>query len=108
MHIKQTAASLITSVPDDEVRDSFQKTGNSLQSIILDGFPELNCHEIIKPYTALYCYLHMEKIRQGRAGDERTAPSSTIPDVLVCRFVQTTIVTGTRKLLLQTSNLLKD
>jgi hypothetical protein len=55
MHIKQTVASLITSVPDDEVRDSFQKTGNSLQSIILEGFPALNCHEIIKPYTALYC-----------------------------------------------------
>jgi hypothetical protein len=50
----------------------------------------------------------MGKFRQGRAADERTALSSTIPDVLVCRFVQNTIVIGTRKLLLQTDNLLKD
>jgi hypothetical protein len=50
----------------------------------------------------------MEKIRQGRVGDEITAPSSTISNIFVCRFVQNTIVTGTRKLLLETDNLLKD
>jgi hypothetical protein len=45
----------VTSLPDDGGRDSFQNTGNSLQSIFLEGLLELSCHEIIKPYTALYC-----------------------------------------------------